>query len=57
MSLGLMIKTLMMWIGTRLARYEIMIFPYIMFFMYSKEDKEFMKNVNTIRNYTKDLVD
>lgn len=41
----------------RAGRYAFTLIPYLMFFYYSKEDREYMQNIRTIRSFCNDIIE
>ena len=56
LDMGTFLRKTFNFLTFRGARPEVMIWPYILLFMYRQEDKEWLKNVKTIRDFAEQLV-
>ena len=56
LSVGAFLKEAFAFNISRSMRYEMVLIPYLLFFHYSKEDKEFLKNIKTVRDYARGLI-
>lgn len=54
--IGDILRDLFLYCAFRSAREEVILLPYIMFFYYSKADKEFLQNTKAVRGFAKELL-
>lgn len=57
MKVADILRLLISFIIFRAGRYMFAVIPYMMFFYYSKEDKEYMANIHTLRNFCNSIIE
>ena len=55
-SLGEYLRDIFLYLAFRSARYEIVLVPYLLFFYYTKTDREMLRNIILVRNYCRKLI-
>lgn len=57
MPLGKALRDIFLYIAFRGMRYEISIIPYLMFFWYKNSDRECLKNIKTVREFCRKIIE
>jgi hypothetical protein len=56
MPLGKALRDIFLYIAFRGMRYEISIIPYLLFFWYTRKDRECLQNIKTVRDFCRSLI-
>lgn len=56
-SLGMVLRDIFLYLAFRTARYEMCVVPFLMFFYYTKSDREALRNIKTVRQFCRDLIE